>query len=206
MTIDQELRVAADDLLEIISRSPVPPLPEHPQRSTELTVFDLRQPDNDTAPEPPTRRASVAAGVAAAVLFILGIVVVADVNDGDVLTEPAVSSRQADPAARTDPDPSPDTVDLLGYRWSRVPAGEAIFGGAQMSSVTVGGPGLVAVAAKEVWTSVDGLSWKRVPQDEAVFGGAGEPLMFDVTVGPGGSRHGLDRRMGRYRCGGLDLC
>jgi hypothetical protein len=89
-----------------------------------------------------------------------------------------------------------------GLSWSRVPHDEAVFGGAinqTMSSVTVAGPGLVAVgrdgdlpgwddppadtAAAAVWTSVDGLSWSRVPHDEALFGGAALTSMTSVTAG-----------------------
>lgn len=81
---------------------------------------------------------------------------------------------------------------------------EALFGSAEMRSVTVGGPGLVAVGeafgaidSPAVWTSVDGIAWSRVPHDDAVFGNAG---MSSVTVGgPGlvavgfdGHPHGLD--------------
>ena len=73
-----------------------------------------------------------------------------------------------------------------GITWSRVPHEESVFGGAEMTGVTAGGPGLVAVGEVEsggaaVWTSVDGISWSRVPHDEAVFGGAEE--MSGVTVG-----------------------
>jgi hypothetical protein len=56
-----------------------------------------------------------------------------------------------------------------------------VFGGAHtsMSSVVVGGPGLVAVgeamsargAVAAVWTSVDGQMWSRVPHDAQLFGG-----------------------------------
>jgi hypothetical protein len=56
-----------------------------------------------------------------------------------------------------------------------------------MTSVTAGGPGLVAVGINwsdpgggAVWTSVDGITWSRVPHDEAVFGNSG---MLSVTVG-----------------------
>ena len=49
-----------------------------------------------------------------------------------------------------------------------------------MKSVTVGGPGLVAVGRDAVWTSVDGITWTRVPHDDAVFGGA---AMVSVTAG-----------------------
>jgi hypothetical protein len=80
-----------------------------------------------------------------------------------------------------------------GVTWSRVPHDEAVFGGEGtqiMHSVTVGGPGLVAVGAAEegsdaaaVWTSVDGITWSRVPHDEAIFGGPANHTMNDVTVG-----------------------
>jgi hypothetical protein len=69
-----------------------------------------------------------------------------------------------------------------GVSWQRVPQGEAVFGGEfpeyglSMSSVTVGGPGLVAVGSSwsrgtgVVWTSSDGLEWQRLEHDDAVFG------------------------------------
>jgi hypothetical protein len=66
-----------------------------------------------------------------------------------------------------------------------VPHDEALFGGAaltSMTSVTAGGPGVVALgwgprpkyAPDEVvivWTSPDGLTWSRVPQNEALPSG-----------------------------------
>ena len=81
-----------------------------------------------------------------------------------------------------------------GITWSRVPHDETVFGAdgySRMNSVTVGGPGLVAVGSVEngddadaaVWTSVDGITWSRVAHDEAVFGGAGGQGMNSVTVG-----------------------
>jgi len=79
-----------------------------------------------------------------------------------------------------------------GYTWSRVPHEDAVFGGAWIEGVTVGGPGLVAVGGTGgyntdgdavVWTSVDGITWSRVPHDESVFGGANSYFMSDVTVG-----------------------
>jgi hypothetical protein len=77
-----------------------------------------------------------------------------------------------------------------GFTWSRVPHDESVFGGngeQEMSSVTVGGPGLVAVGWDEtnaaVWASPDGFTWSRVPHDESVFGGNGEQRMSSVTVG-----------------------
>ncbi len=83
-----------------------------------------------------------------------------------------------------------------GIVWSRVPLNESVFGGdgqQRMLSVTVGGPGLVAVgfdttldadrADAAVWTSPDGITWSRVPHVEAVFGGAGAQQMLSVTTG-----------------------
>lgn len=62
-----------------------------------------------------------------------------------------------------------------------------------MSSVTAGGPGLVAVGSDvdaetltptaAVWTSPNGHTWTRVAPDEAVFGGPGGPMMTSVTAG-----------------------
>jgi hypothetical protein len=88
--------------------------------------------------------------------------------------------REARAAVWTSPD---------GIAWSRVPHNEALFGRAGMDSVTVGGPGLVAVGTATldndrdvaaVWTSPDGITWSRVPYNEAVFGGA---TMQSVTAG-----------------------
>jgi hypothetical protein len=80
-----------------------------------------------------------------------------------------------------------------GIVWSRVPHDEAVFGGEGdqgMSSVIVGGPGLLAFGGDDlwpdggsrdaVWTSVDGLSWSRVPLDDALYQGSEA-----VAGGPG---------------------
>lgn len=93
---------------------------------------------------------------------------------------------------------APDSVTAAvwtsvdGITWSRVPHDEALFGGGNrsISSVAVGGPGLVAVGydasgmdsyAGAVWTSVDGIAWSRVPHDEALFGGG--TFINSVAVG-----------------------
>jgi len=94
---------------------------------------------------------------------------------------------ESDAAVWTSPD---------GDTWSRVPHDEAVFGGKGpviMNSVTVGGPGLVAVgsagpmtpqeAVAAVWTSQDGVIWSRVPHDEAVFGGRGNLFMNSAAAG-----------------------
>jgi hypothetical protein len=107
-----------------------------------------------------------------------------------------VAEREGNAAVWTSPD---------GLAWSRVPHDEAIFGGEgeqRMVSVTVGGPGLVAVGfdspaampndgeppwqvegSAAVWTSPDGLTWTRVPHDEAAFGGESQQMMLSVTTG-----------------------
>ena len=95
-----------------------------------------------------------------------------------------------------------------GITWSRVPRNEEVFGGAWITSVTVGGPGLVAVGGTDgyftdgdavVWTSVDGITWSRVPHDENVFGGAGSQVINDVTVGgPGLVAVGNDGGIGPW--------
>ena len=107
-----------------------------------------------------------------------------------------------DAAAWTSPD---------GITWSRVAHDEAVFGGVRkqvMNSVTVGGPGLVAVGSEAsigadgdrdavVWTSPDGITWDRVPDDEALFSGDGYQTMFSVTAaGPGLVAVGVDARVG----------
>lgn len=85
---------------------------------------------------------------------------------------PPTVQFECDAAVWTSPD---------GLSWSRVPHSEAVFGGADIRSVTAGGPGLVAVGSDcrpasgcvaAVWTSPDGLLWSRVPYDESVFGSA----------------------------------
>ncbi len=92
-------------------------------------------------------------------------------------------------------------ISADGLTWSRVPHDNAAFGlvlgdGNAMESVTVGGPGFVAVgsdglhsnyptgrARAVVWTSIDGVTWHRLPHDEAVFGGQGDQRMTSVTAG-----------------------
>ena len=90
-----------------------------------------------------------------------------------------------------------------GITWTRVPHDEAVLGGGgfqEMTSVTAGGPGLVAVGTESVgdsvaavWTSTDGITWTRVPHDDTVFGGEGDQKMSSVTVGgPGLVAVGID--------------
>ena len=105
-------------------------------------------------------------------------------------------------------------TSVAGVSWSRVSHDEAVFSGAGeqvMSSVTVGGPGLVAVgrdgSSAAVWTSVDGLTWSRVPHDEAVFGGSTDQRMNEVTVGgPGLVALGEEVSGGDSDTASVDVC
>jgi len=138
-------------------------------------------------------RLGVLAGVAATLLLAAGVLVVADANRGDqVVTGPTQSSDVAEatpsrPAA--DPVAAPTVFDpVSGYRWSRVAANDpGVFGDEReqgISSLTVGGPGLVAVGQADgpaVWTSVDGIAWSQPPGNEAVFDIGGG--MASVTAG-----------------------
>jgi hypothetical protein len=162
------------------------------QRSIDdLTVDYLQQrPDeSDALPNQKRWRGAVMA-VAAAILVVVGVVVVADGNGGDVVTDPASTPTVTDPlppAGESDTDPPVSVTDSLVYRWSRVP-NDQDFGGGVMDGVAAGGPGLVAVGSDSgaaVWTSVDGVSWSRVPHDNAVFGGAGSGMTSVTAGGPG---------------------
>jgi len=164
-----EASPAAQELEEIIELrlSPEPVLP--------ATSFRLRSAVR------PRRGWLVALGAAAVVLVVVG---------GVALLFPSTGSDS--PAATTPPIGLPSS-----FTWSRVPDDESVFGGGRgvlMKSVTVGGPGLVAVgsdgndgdgkdADAAVWTSVDGIAWSRVPHDEAVFGGTRGQRMNSVTAG-----------------------
>ena len=77
-----------------------------------------------------------------------------------------------------------------GFTWTRVPHDDAVFGGDGshwINSITVGGPGLVAVGGDNgngaIWTSRDGIAWSRVPNNSEILGGRN---MTDVTAGPTG--------------------
>ena len=153
------------------------------QVGTNLDDY-LPQPSRRAAPSEQKRWSGVAVAVAATILVVVGVVVVADGNSSNVVTDPA-SSPSVD-----DPNPSPSVDDPVAStgvddsvpsnETSEVPEDMPVFRGGKMSSVTVGGPGLVAVGRDgpavggeghaAVWISPDGLIWSRVPHDEAVFG------------------------------------
>jgi hypothetical protein len=186
-----------------------------PVRSDDLTFFVAPQSGENPVQHEPRRWIGVAAAVAVTILVVAGFLVLADRDDlfsqpsvadpvpSPKVTEPVVTPNvtnpiptvaQAEPPPVTNPIPTVAQADPLPYQWSRVPHDEAVFGGARgqrMKSVTVGGPGLVAVgsvgndvdADAAVWTSVDGLTWSRVAHDEAIFGGARGQWMNSVTVG-----------------------
>lgn len=89
-----------------------------------------------------------------------------------------------------------------GLGWTRAPDDAAALRGdcdQGMSSVTSGGPGLVAVGGAAydpdsstgwsraaVWTSPDGVTWTRVPHEDAVFGDAdAAPMAMSDVVSLG---------------------
>jgi hypothetical protein len=87
-------------------------------------------------------------------------------------------------------------VSVDGYAWSRIPLDGGIFGSDDMRSVTVGGPGLVAVGldwsgsegggiAAAVWVSADGYAWTRVSNAGSVFHAPADGSMnlWSVTAG-----------------------
>lgn len=131
-------------------------------------------------PQPERPRLLIAVAAAVGVLLVIG---------GPLLL---IQSRDS-----TAPVESSAVVENL--EWSRIPHDEAVFGGedgADMSSITAGGPGYVAVGVAgdgteeasgvrnaAVWTSPDGITWTRVPHDDAVFGGEGSQKMVSVTAG-----------------------
>ena len=98
----------------------------------------------------------------------------------------AVGSERADGIFKAAVWISPD-----GFTWSRVPHDDALFGGAEMRSVTsAGGSAVIAVghAAQgegldaAVWTSIDGKNWSRMLDQDGVFGGPGHQEMWSATT------------------------
>ena len=159
---------------------------------SELPIFEFREHTDTRAPTVGRRRIMTAAA-AAAVLFVVGVLALINRNGEDVPTAPASAPTVAEPLATlevVDPVPAPGFVDGAENRWSRVPHSEEFFGEGfeqGMSSVTIGGPGLVAVgqagsgvSEAAVWTSPDGITWSRTPGHETIFEGA---VMSGVTAG-----------------------
>ena len=95
-----------------------------------------------------------------------------------------------------------------GGFWRRILGDEDLGGPAsqQINSMTLGGPGFVAVGEETigddtnavVWTSSDGREWERVADPSSVFGGEGDQRMFAVAssalglVAAGADDDGLD--------------
>jgi hypothetical protein len=143
-----------------------------------IDYFEPRPQGNET-PDSRNRWLSVIA-VAATFAVLVGLAVLPGGGSN------GVSIDQISPLAEG---------DFVPYQWSRVSHDEAVFTrdhAQSMSSVTVGGPGFVAVGESglhgnesraTVWTSVDGIDWDRVPHIETVFGDA---RMKAVTSGESG--------------------
>jgi len=177
------------DRLDVVAAIPVPASPVRP----------IQPPLKPLTSAPRWHSLRVALAAVMVGLLIAGVAwLTRGTPDGEVIDQPSVTSI---PTPTTTPttlaESTPTTLGelvLVPGTWSRVPHDEAVFGGEgtqTMSSVTAGGPGLVAVGGDglhqsghaAVWTSVDGITWSRVPHDEAVFGGAGEQWMGTVTAG-----------------------
>ncbi len=185
---DHLSQLFADAYSDLIEAAPVAPTLE------EITTLSV---NSSTGGKPPrkTSKIWVAIAAAAAVVIVIGLVPLL------VNTQETPSADTVVPTTLVESTPTTlGELVLIPGSWSRVPHDEAVFGGrprivrrdvrwegaASMSSVTAGGPGLVAVGSDEVdaavWTSVDGITWSRVPHDESVFGG-GDMSMSSVTVG-----------------------
>ena len=166
--------------------------PSDEQRGEASSVEVLWEDVELPAPSETGRWSGVAMAVAAAILVVVGVVVVADGNNADVVTEPASTPTVTDPvppAGESDTGPPPSVTDSLGYQWSRVPdeSGAIANGDTWIRSVVAGGPGFVAVGSDNdwaaVWTSPDGVAWSRVPHDDAIFNSG--RISSVVVGGPG---------------------
>ena len=149
-------------------------------RTDDGAFVRVLSPSRPPAGPRPRRPWLVALSAAAAVLVLVG---------GAALLFRVIGSDT--PVATTPPIDS-----FSSLTWSRVADDEAVFGGEGgqwISSVTPGGPGLVAVGADgtpdndaAVWTSPDGVTWSRVPHDESIFGGEhGQTMTAVIAGGPG---------------------
>lgn len=157
--------------------------------------LEQRPDERDSRPRGAGRlRAAIA--VAATILAVAGVVLVGGDN-GSIVAEPAALptvTEPGPPSTVTEPLVPPTKQDtgvwtsVDGVTWSPVEEG-SLDGQIDHPSgtVTVGGPGLVAIGSPPVgydgaavWTSDDGLSWSQVPHDEAVFADA---WVLDVTLG-----------------------
>ena len=84
-----------------------------------------------------------------------------------------------------------------GATWTRSAHVPEVFGSTgftSMSSVTAGGPGLVAVGAQQtsgdlragaIWTSADAVTWTRAAADPTVVGGETTSVLLDAVTAAG---------------------
>jgi len=168
---DLQERFADLDLLEI---------PE--MRSTVDARIAENQLVPDTAPVRPLptprwRGPLVAVGTAAAIVIAVAAAVF--ITRGVATTEGPIEASVAPSTPTTIP-----AVDVQSLDWMLTELDRSLAGhdGAELVSVTTGGPGFVAVGSTicpgtsgcnddaAVWTSTDGISWERVPHDPDVFG------------------------------------
>ena len=197
VSIDRQLR-AYSDFFE--SQLPVTDLDEvFTERVTgadaqrlsdgEALVAYLPPPEPPAADRRPKRGRAVTA-IAAAALVVAGVMVATDRGGRDVGTDTGSSPGVSDSAPN--------------YEWSRVILDTATSDEASpwVYSVTVGGPGLVAVGAEDsgsldrdaaVWTSVDGIAWSRVPHDETDLRWIGRTGDVGCDHGRAGSGRGRAR-------------
>ena len=168
------------------SANPAPPgqtLLADDQLDALLVLINERNATIRVQPVKQGRRGWLVAAAAAVVVLVVLAPVLLFAGD----TEPDVGGTGSGVATTVSPTTALEVPAQTAVTWSQVPHDEAVFGGdgfQGMSSVTVGGPGLVAVGRSKgdamVWISLDGIDWLRIPHDEAVFGGAS---MESVTVG-----------------------
>ncbi len=153
----------------------------HGRSVTTTPVRD--EPARQLRPVPPVRRRRLRPGlvVAFAVVLVLGTLGIALL----------VFSGGDDPGpAEPTPTPPPTSVltttptDVESLAWTRTPVGEVFGSEAEVSAMTSGGPGFVAVGSADegaaVWTSAAALNWTRVAHDDDVFA---ELEISDVTAG-----------------------
>lgn len=206
MTLDQKLRVAADEMHDFGSSLAVPSIEGHRSETR------FREP-----------RLAYAAAAALSVLAAIGLItVIAPLGSNDPAVQQPIPTTAPATAPNTansntvPPTTLPEAIAPIPAEasplaptsvvWTRVGAQAAFVSTgdyAFMEAVTVGGPGLVAVGADcpgtcaywqswsdadweaAVWVSGDGDSWSRLDLPDSVVGGIGDQVMLDVAgVGP----------------------
>lgn len=178
----------------------------------------LRTAEAPRASRSGVRKFAIAAGAAALGLVVIGGVALLSVNGGvNVAPAAPIVPNVTQPTtlpSTTVPDQTPPTTTGGDIPSTTVAASDAALPqprvamervtdgfwseGGWVTSVVVGGPGVVAVGATDgfpftdaaVWTSPDGHSWSRVDEGAVVFGddpasgdAEGSQIMSDVAVG-----------------------